>query len=112
MIVSDLLPAPSEFCRFHRSKQKFVPLFSGCYVLTTIDGTILYIGLATNLRSRIGQHLDSPGKTEPTAQGRAVKFYWMKFDNIQQLERTWLNAHIATEGKMPVLNAHFSPISI
>lgn len=68
-----------------RSTNKFVPCRPGCYVLATADDTVLYVGLAQDLNRRMLDHLDTPEKTNPTAQGRAVKFYWLETLDIKSI---------------------------
>jgi hypothetical protein len=102
---------PDERLPFSRRHEKFVPDCSGCYVLTTFNGDIVYIGLAVGLRARVNQHLDSEKKRSETPHGRASWVYWLRYDNIQKLERTWLNAHEISEGRLPVLNTLHSPVS-
>ena len=62
---------------------------------------VLYIGQAVNIRNRMVNHLDDPDKIRETLKGRAIFFYWFEFDNIGQLERTWLNIHVQHEGRCP-----------
>jgi predicted GIY-YIG superfamily endonuclease len=88
-----------------------VPNRSGCYVLTTFERAVLYVGLATDLRTRFSQHLDDPKKTGLTDMGRAVLFHWFETKEIQKVERTWLNIHYQFEGKRPILNSIDSPIN-
>lgn len=91
------------------AKAKFVPAGSGCYVLTTFEEHVLYVGLAVNLRRRFIEHLDNPEKTKLTAEGRATKFHWLETSDIQRVERTWLNIHVNAEGRFPILNKIYSP---
>jgi hypothetical protein len=58
----------------------------------------------------MAQHLDNPEKTLETPAGRAVLFHWRQTENIEALERAWMNEHIAIEGALPVLNKIFSPV--
>jgi len=109
MNIAELVPQPSNKEAFMRSRERFVPDSAGCYVLTTLDGLVLYIGLAENLRRRMGQHLDNPDKTGLTKQGRAVLFHWVESLDIRKIERTWLNIQIQHEGVLPELNRIFSP---
>jgi hypothetical protein len=111
MNVEKLTPCPLSREAFHLSREKFVPERSGCYVLTTFAGVILYIGLAKALRRRMHEHLNSSEKTNTTAFGRAVLFYWLESDELQKVERTWLNIHLENEGFLPVLNKIYSPTS-
>lgn len=107
-----LIPKPIYVETFRRNREHFVPEAPGCYVLTTFTGVVLYLGLARNLRRRMNEHLDSPVKIRTTALGRAVLFYWIESDETQKIERTWMNIHIQHEGRLPVLNSVYSPVSI
>ncbi len=104
-----LSPTPIRWEPFSRNKAKFVPDGSGCYVLTTFEDHVLYVGLAVNLRRRFNDHLDNPEKTKPTEEGRATKFYWVETTDNNRIERTWLNIHVSNEGRYPLLNKVFSP---
>lgn len=109
--MSKLSP-PVEACDvFRKSRERLVPDKAGCYVLTTFDGEVLYIGLAKNLRRRIAQHLDNPAKILPTPKGRAVIVHWRFASELEQLERTWLLIHEQHEARLPVLNRVHSPVS-
>lgn len=109
MNIAELIPPPSHREAFMRSRERFVPAASGCYVLTTLDGVVLYVGLADNLRRRMGQHLDNPEKTGLTKLGRAIFFHWYESAETEKVERTWMNIHIQHEGVLPVLNRAYSP---
>lgn len=111
MKVDKLSPPVEASDAFRKSRERFIPGKAGCYVLTTFDGEVLYIGLATDLRRRIAQHLDNPSKTSSTVNGRAVIVHWRYADNLEQLERTWLLIHEQHEGRLPVLNRVHSPVS-
>jgi len=109
VLISALTPTPTAFEAFKWSHQKFVPTEAGCYVLATAGGTILYVGLASDLRRRMGQHLENEDKTAPTSDGRAALFYWLATARIDWLERGWMNGHMQVEGRLPILNKIFSP---
>ena len=113
MTVAELLPPPNLKVLFNLSSFRRVPVRSGCYVLTTSAEMILYVGLATNLSIRFQQHLDNPGKTKPTKEGRAYLFHYLECEgkNLNQLERSWLNQYAAKHGCRPVLNKADSPVS-
>src|SRR6516164_6799218 len=100
MNIDGLNPCPD--CRepFKRNKERFIPGVSGCYVLTTFDGSVLYIGLTDNLRRRMNEHLDGPQKTGTTTIGRAIFFHWLETPDPHTVERTWLNIHSYTEGSL------------
>ncbi|SJZ32084.1 GIY-YIG nuclease family protein [Sediminibacterium ginsengisoli] len=112
MTINELTPKPTVKLQFKLVSFKTVPQENGCYILTTFDNTILYIGLATNLNKRFKQHLDNPEKTNPTSEGKAIWFYFTTFDprNLQKLERTWLNQFSDKHGRLPILNKVNSPI--
>lgn len=112
MKVNVLLPQPIEKVQFKLSSYKYVPKDCGCYVLTTFDNDILYIGLSDNLLARFKKHLDTLEKTSPTKEGRAVWFYFLKYsaNNLTKLERSWLNIYEIEHGELPTLNKVHSPI--
>lgn len=112
MNVSELVPQPQGCESFLRSRCGFVPETPGCYALTTFENVVLYVGLATSLRKRMNDHLESPEKTRGTEKGRAILFYWLETIDINTVERTWMNIHIQHEGTLPFLNKVYSPVSI
>lgn len=109
MNVTSLVPKPTNNESFLRSRERYIPEKPGCYALTTITGHVLYIGLATDLRQRLNQHLDAPEKTGLTAQGRATLVYWYETAETNKVERTWLNIHQLSDGGYPLLNKIYSP---
>jgi predicted GIY-YIG superfamily endonuclease len=111
MNIDQLIPQALCYELFRRSRERFVPETSGCYVLTNISKIVLYIGLADNLRRRMKQHLDSPEKTAKTKLGKGVLFFWRETRETHKLERTWMNTHIQHEGLLPVLNKVYSPVA-
>jgi hypothetical protein len=111
MHISLLDPAPTAKCLFKRKEQRLVPDAAGCYVLTTFEGEVLYVGLSVSLKSRLGQHLDDKRKTGPTSLGRAFFFHWVERTDLERVERTWMNTHTLHEGKLPELNGAYSPVS-
>lgn len=111
MNIEALNPGPDRKETFKRNREKSIPAAPGCYVLTNFVGEVLYIGLANDLRRRFGQHLDNPQKTGPTPLGVAVFFHWREHEEINKLERTWMNIHQLAEGRLPILNSVYSPTS-
>ena len=111
MKATALVPMPAQQDSFRRSRERFIPSTSGCYVLSTLDNDVLYIGLAKNLRRRFNQHLDNEQKTNVTELGAVIFFHWLETEDITKVERTWMNIHEQKEGKLPILNSVFSPIS-
>lgn len=112
MNVANLHPPPQEKVLFQLSVYRQVPEDSGCYVLTSSEGRILYIGQSKNLRRRFEEHLDKPAKTQATPQGRAVWFHWLLYEELRlnALERGWLNEHASVEGVLPILNDASPPV--
>lgn len=113
MKLENISPIPQSKVTFKLASFKSVPKKSGCYILTTFDTDILYIGLSDNLYVRFQQHLNSLEKTKPTKEGKAVWFYFTSYDpnNLPKLERTWIAQFQAMHGQLPVLNKISSPIS-
>lgn len=112
MTIDKLVPLPTERATFKHSSLRFVPKVAGCYVLTTFDNVVLYIGQAASIRRRMNDHLNDPRKTELTPHGRAFFFYWLEYNDVGKLERTWLNIHGEYEPRYPILNSVNSPVSV
>lgn len=113
MKLEELKPTLTDRVHFKLLTYKYVPKVEGCYVLTTYDNDILYIGLSKNLNNRFKKHLDTPEKTNPTTEGKAFWFYFVTYDkkNLEKLERTWINQFVAIHGRLPIINKVNSPIS-
>ena len=113
MKIEELVPLPIDKVHFKLASFKLVPKHTGCYIITTFDNDILYIGLSDNLFDRFQQHLDNPEKTNPIKYGKAVWFYYTIYDptNLPKLERTWINQFVSVHGQLPILNKVNSPIS-
>lgn len=113
MKISELIPLPYMKVKFLLSDSIFIPKVSGCYVLTTFDDMILYIGLSTNLHTRFLQHLNNSEKTSPTKEGKAIWFHFktIKFEGLHKIERTWINKFNSIHGRNPILNKIASPLS-
>ena len=112
MKIDTIAPPPESKVLFKWASVKSIPEQSGCYIITTFDNDILYVGLASNLNNRFKQHLSNPEKTNPTNDGKAIWFFFKNHDvkNLQQLERTWLNQFNDVHGRLPILNKVNSPI--
>jgi excinuclease UvrABC nuclease subunit len=113
MKVPELVPLPLRREPFKMSSFKSIPKSPGCYVLSTFENDILYIGLSDNLFERFQQHQNNREKTNPTQEGKAVWFYYSVVDdkNLPMLERTWLNQYIALHGTLPRFNKVNSPVA-
>ena len=107
MQASSLVPGPAKRVRFNRGQYLIIPQASGCYVISNAWDDILYIGLSNNLRNRFEQHLDNPGKVNPTQAGVAFWFHFLIYDKkkIRKLENSWLQQFQVNEGVLPILNS-------
>jgi predicted GIY-YIG superfamily endonuclease len=112
MNIHELVPQPPQHETFKRSRLSHIPDKPGCYVLTTFAKVVLYVGLTQNLRRRMNEHLDNPQKTCQTKNGRPVLFFWIESEEVNKVERTWMNIHIQHEGRIPELNKIYSPTSV
>lgn len=112
MNIGELTPCPLLYEPFKRNRERFIPQTSGCYVLTSFEKVVLYIGLTKDLRRRFNEHLDSPEKTNLTSHGKAILFFWLECNELNKIERTWMNTHIQFEAKYPVLNKVYSPTAV
>ena len=112
MKVGQLVPHVSLRVQFSLRHHKFVPVEPGCYVLTTFEGDVLYVGLTDDLHRRFWEHRDTKEKCEPTAQGMAFWFYYLgcEIKHLERIERTWLNIHVEFHGERPILNKCDSPV--
>lgn len=113
MKVSLLKPTLSSRVLFRRTSGLYLPANSGCYVLTTFDDSILYVGLTRNLRRRFENHLDTEQKVSPTVAGRAFWFLYLPCEEnrLQLFERSWLEQYRNVEGILPIFNKISSPVS-
>lgn len=112
MKVEQLVPAVQHKVEFSLKARKFVPAAVGCYVLSTFQNDILYVGLTDDLNRRFSQHRETPEKSEPTPFGRAFWFHYLLCEEreINRIERTWMNEHLEIHGVWPVLNKANSPL--
>jgi predicted GIY-YIG superfamily endonuclease len=112
MKATQLVPRTNSRFRFTLRYQKFIPKSAGCYVLSTFENEILYIGLTDNLQRRFGEHRGSKEKTISTLKGAAFWFHFLACTekDLQRLERTWLNQYEVQHGSFPVLNKVRSPV--
>lgn len=112
MKIGQLVPEITLRLQFTLRHHKFVPQEPGCYVLTTFDGDVLYVGLTDQLHRRFAEHRDTKEKCQPTEQGTAFWFYYLpcELKELERIERTWLNIHVECHGVRPILNRVDSPI--
>lgn len=111
MIITQLQPLPDRKIAFKRSEYTKIPTVAGCYVLSTFQNDILYIGQSLDLNRRFQEHLDYPEKTRPTDEGAAFWFHFLEYEakRVGVLENTWLHTFEMTEGRLPTLNKVRSP---
>jgi hypothetical protein len=111
--VSVLAPSVQARVRFSLRDRKQVPPSSGCYALTSLEGDVLYVGLATNLSSRLCQHREDDSKRNPIRGVSAVWFYFTQVSrfNLRRVERGWMNQYMDQHAELPPLNKVYSPIS-
>ena len=108
MRFTNLRPQVTERYGFTHASLATIPESSGCYVLTSSEGTIMYIGQARNLSRRATQHLDDPAKRVRTKIGYAQ---WLHFreaalDDLSALERAWADQFkLANKGNLPIFNS-------
>ena len=112
MNADNLVPAPAARTNFRRDRYRDVPSASGCYVLASFAGFILYVGLASSLRRRFEEHLDNPDKVGVTKHGAAYWFYWLQAKRLEPLERGWMNQYQVIHAALPILNRANSPLSL
>lgn len=111
MKAFNLNPPCESKTLFSRDKLRGVPELPGCYALSNHQEEILYVGQATSLRGRMGDHLDSREKTAVTNLGAAFWFHYLVAESRQlnQIELGWSHQHENIEGRRPVLNKQSPP---
>jgi len=110
--VEQLSPSPKSRIQFAWSHFQQVPNKSGCYVLATFSGDVMYVGQATSsIRDRFCAHLDTPEKRALGPIGAAYWFYYFLCDSnrVSSIERGWMNHAILETGKRPLLNKADAP---
>jgi predicted GIY-YIG superfamily endonuclease len=113
MNVNELIPKPAFKVQLKLSYYIFIPKEAGCYILTTFDNDIIYVGASDNLFYRFQQHLNNAEKTNLNNNGKAIWFYYKICDskNLPMLERAWINQFVMNHGKSPALNKINSPVN-
>lgn len=112
MKIQQFIPAVEKRFEFTLKFRKFVPRSIGCYVLTTFDGEVLYVGLTDDLNRRFFEHRETKEKRVPTLNGKAFWFYYQTCEEKEtfRIERSWLNQYLGFHGILPVLNKINSPV--
>src|ERR1035437_7112077 len=113
MNVNELIPKPAFKVQLKLSYYIFIPKEAGCYILTTFDNEIIYVGASDNLFYRFQQHLNNAEKNNPNNKGKAIWFYYKIYgsENLPMLERAWINQFVMNHGKFPALNKVNSPVN-
>ena len=111
MKASALIPKCGKPVEFSRRELARVPESPGCYALSNYHGDILYVGKATSLRDRMGEHLDSPDKIAVTKLGAAFWFHYHVAEESRHkgIESGWYRLHEDAEGLPPPLNKQRPP---
>lgn len=113
MKIDKLRPIPLKKVDFQYLSLKMLPQKKGCYVLTSFDSQIIYLGLSINLKSRLLTHFESSKQEAITELGRIFFAYYIEFENdveLNQTERGWLHQYELEYGKLPPLNKVRSPL--
>ena len=109
MKVEQLVPACNGKARFEYIQIGALPERPGCYVLTSFEGDILYIGQSKNVARRVGEHFNnwSARRNSPF-----WVFYLLVHDSheLDALERGWVNEYQLREGALPQFNSISPPL--
>ncbi|MCL2521312.1 MAG: GIY-YIG nuclease family protein [Erysipelotrichales bacterium] len=113
MKVNKLIPKIEKKTLFLASHEIHVPDLPGCYVITTMDDDILYIGKADRrISERFKQHIKNKDKKSITQDGLGYYFYYLVLEtkDCVDVENSWLMFFQNYEGRLPILNKINSPI--
>ncbi len=113
MKIEQLFPIPDRRTQFAWSHHVVVPSEPGCYALATYSRDVLYVGLASrSIRDRMGVHLDTEEKRKRGNMGVPFWFVYLvcASEEVNRLERGWMNQAILTDGDTPALNKVYSPL--
>lgn len=108
MRVDALKPRPQERLSFDRGSVARMKPGSGCYVLASRSGRVLYIGKAVDVRRRLEQHLDDPAKKGDSRIGFTVAVWLDRcdVDDVAELESEWTRQHeMGASGRLPPMNS-------
>lgn len=111
--VEELVPVADHRTQFAWSHHVLVPSQPGCYALVTYSGCVLYVGLASSsIRDRMGIHLDTEEKRKGRDLGVPFWFYYFLClsEEVNRVERGWMNQAILADGDTPALNKVYSPL--
>lgn len=89
-----------------------VPDSAGCYAITTFSEEVVYVGIASSLRNRMGDHLETPEKRGGFNGEVSYWFHFLEEGNEYQrkrIEAGWLLLSTAIDGCYPPLNKIASP---
>lgn len=112
MRVSNLRPPPENMKRFAYPDLRELPTESGCYVLSTANDSIVYIGQATDIERRVTQHFNDPEKRDAAPHGVAFWCHYLRAESVDlnRLERGWLGQYQITTGALPYFNKQSGPV--
>jgi hypothetical protein len=51
-------------------------------------------------------------QSSPETPPGGESIHWLENDNLDKLERAWINIHIDHKGIVPILNRVYSPVSV
>jgi len=112
MKICELTPRPLERIAFSWAENRASYKGAGCYVLAAFDTTVMYVGLAKSIKTRMADHLDSQDKRKG-ANG-VVPFWFYSIpclvSEMNAIERGWINQSILIDGLIPPLNRVHSPV--
>ena len=103
----DLIPEFSERIEWSTRSLDQVPMSSACYLLTSDDDSVLYIGRSSNLRDRIRHHLHNSRMEEETPLGTVHWLYYheVPVDKLAETEHELFSAYISfSRAGFPPLN--------
>ncbi len=113
MNLSALTPAPEPSRAFEFRVLRALPDKTGCYVLSTASGEILYIGQARSLKSRLLQHWEAGRHNLQTIYGRISRVSIIVVPEpatLNSYERGWINQCRLADGTLPALNKVSAPV--
>ena len=106
MRIANLDPELEHRVPFELRSNAKVQTRSGYYVITNIYGDVLYIGITSDLRRRMDDHLRNSRMTQRTSLGLAswFCFRYLCDEDLHEIERHLLSRHKFSDGKLPPLN--------
>jgi len=81
--------------------------------LATYAGVVLYVGLASSsIADRMGAHLECEAKRKGILGSLPFWLYYLecRANEVNAIERGWMNQSILEDGDIPPLNKVYSPV--